>query len=184
MSGWQLPIDLGRGGSKKTINNLPKKTIQDETSAANALHFIKNVLNVEYLTNEQKQIVKSVWNNKYTGVQSSPNMGKTFISACIIQLTWEGNYKVFGDRIGIDLIGNPLFANEPKIAWLILEEGMTDLTPQDPEFTGKSLEDYFNDERIDFYNARKIINPKDWDSYNPISKGAVKFWEILKGSSE
>jgi phage terminase large subunit len=63
---------------------LPKKTKQDKKSAAYALHFIKNVLKVEYLTNEQKQIVNSVWKNKYTGVQSSPNMGKTFISACIV----------------------------------------------------------------------------------------------------
>lgn len=107
-----------------------------------------------------------------------------YIGRGYVQLTWESNYKIFGERLGIDLIGNPTLANEPEIAWKVLEEGMTDLTPQDPEFTGKSLEDYFNDDRIDFYNARKIINPKDWDSYNPISKGAAKFWEVLKGSKE
>ncbi len=105
-----------------------------------------------------------------------------YIGRGYVQLTWESNYKVFGERIGIDLIANPELANEPENAWKILEEGMTDLTPQDPEFTGKSLEDYFNDGRIDFYNARKIINPKDWDSYNPITKGAVKFWDVLKES--
>lgn len=103
-----------------------------------------------------------------------------YIGRGYVQLTWEGNYKVFGNKIGVDLLGNPTLANEPETAWKILEEGMTDLTPQDPEFTGKSLEDYFNTERIDFYNARKIINPKDWDSYDPIAKGAAKFWEILK----
>lgn len=107
-----------------------------------------------------------------------------FIGRGYVQLTWEGNYKVFGDRLGIDLASNPELANEPETAWKILEEGMTDLTPQDPEFTGKSLEDYFNDDRIDFYNARKIINPRDWDSYNPIAKGAAKFWEALKSSKE
>jgi hypothetical protein len=107
-----------------------------------------------------------------------------YIGRGYVQLTWEGNYAIFGKRLGIDLIGNPALANEPEVAWKVLEEGMTDLTPQDPEFTGKSLEDYFNDDRIDFYNARKIINPKDWDSYNPIAKGAAKFWEVLKSSRE
>lgn len=107
-----------------------------------------------------------------------------YIGRGYVQLTWESNYKIFGERLGIDLIGNPTLANEPEIAWKVLEEGMTDLTPQDPEFTGKSLEDYFNDDRIDFYSARKIINPKDWDSYNPIAKGAAKFWEVLKSSRE
>lgn len=107
-----------------------------------------------------------------------------YIGRGYVQLTWEGNYGVFGMRIGVDLINNPELANDPETAWKVLEEGMTDLTPQDPEFTGKSLEDYFNDERIDFYNARKIINPKDWDSYNPIAKGSAKFWAVLKQAKE
>lgn len=107
-----------------------------------------------------------------------------YIGRGYVQLTWEWNYKLFGERIGVDLISDPSLANEPHTAWKILEEGMTDLTAQDPEFTGKSLEDYFNDDRIDFYNARKIINPKDWDSYNSITKGAIKFWDVLKESKD
>lgn len=103
-----------------------------------------------------------------------------YIGRGYVQLTWEWNYKAFGDVIGVDLIGNPDLANEPETAWLVLEEGMTDLTPGDPEFTGKSLEDYFNSNGLDFYNARKIINPKDWDSYKPITRDAVKFFDILK----
>ncbi len=46
--------------------------------------FIEKVLGVKRLTTEQKKIVSSVWENRYTGVQSSPSMGKTFISACIV----------------------------------------------------------------------------------------------------
>ncbi len=106
-----------------------------------------------------------------------------YIGRGYVQLTWEWNYKQFGERIGVDLVGNPDLANDPEIAWKVLEEGMTDLTAQDPEFTGKSLEDYFSSDRIDFYNARKIINPKDWDSYDPITSGAKKFWAILKAST-
>jgi phage terminase large subunit len=47
-------------------------------------YFVTNVLGVNKLTKEQESIIKSVWENKYTGVKSSPNMGKTFISACIV----------------------------------------------------------------------------------------------------
>lgn len=104
-----------------------------------------------------------------------PHIGRGYV-----QLTWDWNYKQFGKAIGVDLLGNPELANDPETAWLVLEEGMTDLTPQDPEFTGKSLEDYFNSNGLDFYNARKIINPKDWDSYKPITRDALKFFNILK----
>lgn len=110
-----------------------------------------------------------------TGKRYWPYIGRGYV-----QLTWYANYLSFGEVLGIDLVNNPELANDPETAWLILEEGMTDKTPQDPEFTGKSLEDYFNDNGLDFYNARKIINPKDWDSYKPIQRDAIKFFSILK----
>lgn len=47
-------------------------------------YFIKNTLGVTSLTAEQLKVVKSVKENKYTGVKSSPSMGKTFVSACIL----------------------------------------------------------------------------------------------------
>jgi len=105
-----------------------------------------------------------------------------FIGRGYVQLTWKSNYKAFGDVLGIDLVSNPHLANEPETAWLILEEGMTDLSPQDPEFTKWSIEDFFNDEKQDFYNARKIINPKDYDSYKPIASNAERFYKVLKAS--
>jgi hypothetical protein len=136
------------------------------------------LMTVKWETAGTYQPVTEYGSQKYLrGKRYYPYIGRGYV-----QLTWEGNYKIFGERIGVDLIGDPTLANEPETAWKILEEGMTDLTPQDPEFTGKSLEDYFNEDKIDFYNARKIINPKDWDSYNPINKGAAKFWEVLKES--
>jgi hypothetical protein len=101
-----------------------------------------------------------------------------------VMLTWEKNYKKFGDAIGVDLVGNMQLANDPEVAWLILEEGMTnmDLNPRfpDPEFTKYTLEMYFTDEVSDFLNARKIINPKDYSTYEPIAKRAMKIAEILE----
>lgn len=152
------------------------KIIHEKTEVALAM-WAYVLMTVKWETGGTYQPVTEYGSQKYLRSRRYyPYIGRGYV-----QLTWEGNYTVFGDRIGVDLIANPALANEPEIAWKILEEGMTDLTVQDPEFTGKSLEDYFNSERIDFYSARKIINPKDWDSYDPIAKGAVKFWEILKG---
>lgn len=101
-----------------------------------------------------------------------------------VQLTWKENYKKFGDAIGVDLIANPKLANDPETAWLILEEGMTNmnLNPghNDPEFTKYTLEMYFTDEISDFLNARKIINPGDKKTYAEIGKRAMKIAELLE----
>ena len=50
----------------------------------NPLGFINDILGVEHLTDEQKAIVISVWENKYTGVKAAHNVGKTFIEACVV----------------------------------------------------------------------------------------------------
>lgn len=73
-----------------------------------------------------------------------------------VQLTHNYNYNKFGEMLGIDLFGNPDIAMQPEIAWKILELGMSKGL-----FTGKKLSDYFNDNRTNFYRARKIINGMD-----------------------
>lgn len=82
-----------------------------------------------------------------------------------VQLTWASNYKRFGDFLGIDLLNQPWLANEPEIAWLVLEEGMTrnDAVPksEDPNFTGYTLENFINTRKIDFRGARRVINGTD-----------------------
>lgn len=106
-----------------------------------------------------------------------------YIGRGYVQLTWKENYKKFGDYLGIDLVNNPKLANDPEIAWQILEEGMTDdFGIQDPNFTSWTLEDFFNETKCDYYNARKIINPNDKRSYKPIAEMAKKYYLCLTGS--
>lgn len=106
-----------------------------------------------------------------------------YIGRGYIQLTWKQNYQKFGDALGINLVDKPELANEPEIAWKILEMGMTDnFGVQDPDFTIWTLEDFFSDEKEDFLDARKIINPKDIKSYRPIKNNAIKFKYCLEGS--
>lgn len=84
-----------------------------------------------------------------------------------VQLTWEQNYRLMsklwnaGHEEQIDLVKTPDRAQEPRIAVFILFEGMTNGYSGDGDFTGKSLEDYFNNKVTDFVGARHIINGTD-----------------------
>lgn len=50
---------------------------------SNPIWFIRNILGVEHLTSDQIKVIKSVWENKYTGVKAAHGVGKTFLGACI-----------------------------------------------------------------------------------------------------
>lgn len=73
----------GRKKKEKLLTDNESVNEADEEEQ-DPFYYISNVLGVKGLTNEQMQVVKSVRDNKYTGVKSSPSMGKTFISACIV----------------------------------------------------------------------------------------------------
>lgn len=106
-----------------------------------------------------------------------------YIGRGYCQLTWKDNYQKFGQALGIDLVNNPDLAKEPETAWKIMEMGMTDnFGVQDPGFTIYSLEDFFTNDKSDFVDARKIINPKDYESYQPIAELAKGFLECLEAS--
>jgi len=78
-----------------------------------------------------------------------------------VQLTWFENYETMGRLLGIDLLNNPELALHPNIAAEIMFEGMTKGNSHFGDFTGKSLENYFNDKKEDWVNARRIINGTD-----------------------
>ena len=79
-----------------------------------------------------------------------------FYGRGLVQLTWYENYKLAGDRVGVDLIHFPEKASELDIAVKIMFSGMFE-----GWFTGKKLSDYFTPVKVDFVNARKIINGLD-----------------------
>jgi len=70
-----------------------------------------------------------------------------------VQITGRANYKRAGDKLGIDLIGNPDAALNPTVAAQILVRGCSE-----GWFTGKKLSDYLPD---DFRNARRVVNGTD-----------------------
>lgn len=73
-----------------------------------------------------------------------------------VQITGRNNYRDWGKRLGIDLVGNPSLAERPEIAAKILVGGMKMGT-----FTGKKLDDYINGSKTDFNGARRIVNGTD-----------------------
>lgn len=73
-----------------------------------------------------------------------------------IQLTGRRNYELAGERLGIDLVGNPDKALEPSVSADIAVRGM-----RDGWFTGRKLADYDVALGYDYYNARRIVNGLD-----------------------
>jgi predicted chitinase len=68
----------------------------------------------------------------------------------LVQLTWKDNYAKYG------LDKTPDKALEWESSLFVLFDGMTKGL-----FTGKKLDDYINDNKRDYINARRIINGTD-----------------------
>jgi len=100
----------------------------------------------------------------------SPN--KLYYGRGFVQLTWYENYDKFGKFLKIDLLNYPELALKLDISIDILFKGMTQGL-----FTGVNLARYFNDQREDWVNARKIIN--GLDKAEIISIYARKFMSCL-----
>lgn len=85
-----------------------------------------------------------------------PATGHVYYARGLSQLTWADNYKRLGQKIGVRLYENPDLALEPDISARVLVVGMLA-----GMFTGKGLDDYFNDTADDPVEARRIINGTD-----------------------
>lgn len=83
-----------------------------------------------------------------------------YIGRGFVQLTWEDNYRRATEELELsgsdDLVKYPDRALDPEIASEVMFQGMVQ-----GWFTGKALDDYFNDAVDDPYNARRIINGTD-----------------------
>lgn len=95
-----------------------------------------------------------------------------------VQLTWYENYERMGELLGIPLLENPELALDPEVSARIMIEGMTKGRSNRGDFTGVSLENYFNSYTDDPVNARRIIN--GLDKANIISSYYFKFLDAIK----
>jgi hypothetical protein len=90
-----------------------------------------------------------------------PETGETYYGRGYVQLTWKQNYATMSRLLGVDLVKIPSLALNELIATQILFEGMLKAESGVGDFTGVSLERYFNDTTEDWVNARRIINGTD-----------------------
>ena len=86
---------------------------------------------------------------------------KLYFGRGYVQITWLSNYKKMGKILSLPLAEQPELALISGIAADIMLEGMTKGKSSFGDFTGKSLEDYFNAHKTDWVGARVIINGKD-----------------------
>jgi hypothetical protein len=87
---------------------------------------------------------------------TQPGDGALFCGRGFVQLTGRRNYADWGQRLGVNLVGQPDLCLDLKHAVRILVEGSVLGT-----FTGKKLADYFKGPLADWRNARRIINGLD-----------------------
>lgn len=81
----------------------------------------------------------------------------------LVQLTWPENYAKMERFLGIPLTSNPDLALDLPTAVIIMFEGMMNAETGVGDFTGRSLEMFFNDKKDDPIGARTIINGTDKD---------------------
>ncbi|WAJ27130.1 glycoside hydrolase family 19 protein [Antarcticirhabdus aurantiaca] len=82
--------------------------------------------------------------------------GRRFRGRGFVQITGRRNYTDWAKRLGVDLVGNPDLAEQRPIAARILVEGMMLGT-----FTGRKLGDYVAGTKVDYREARRVVNGTD-----------------------
>lgn len=95
-----------------------------------------------------------------------------------VQLTWYENYEKMGKLLGIPLLEQPELALKPDVSARIMIEGMTRGKSNRGDFTGASLENYFNEVKDNPVHARRIIN--GLDKANLIASYHNKFLAAIK----
>ena len=104
-----------------------------------------------------------------------PNTGFIYFGRGYVQLTWYSLYKLFGRVTGLDLVNNPDLLLVPEHAWTVLEIGMFRGL-----YTGYKMDQFFYEKMSDYYNARKIINPQDYKTYQTVREYAIEFESALR----
>jgi peptidoglycan hydrolase-like protein with peptidoglycan-binding domain len=107
----------------------------------------------------------------------APGDGDRFAGRGYVQLTGKNNYRAEQERTGLPLLARPSLASEPELAAEICVSGM-----MQGRFTGVGLPRYINDQKIDFYNARRVVNGLDHAS--SIAERAQSYYRALGSTAE
>lgn len=106
-----------------------------------------------------------------------PGTKQTYYGRGLIQITWDYNYLRFGKILDIDLYANADLALDMNVSIQILFIGMLK-----GMFTGVMLSQFFNEEKEEWTNARKIVN--GLDKAGLIAGYAHEFHNALKSETK
>jgi putative chitinase len=112
-------------------------------SAASAQPYVRNPAG----------LANKVYSSRMGNGPEASGEGWKFRGRGYVQITGKINYERGSSVVGVDLVNNPDKAMEPRIAALLMFDGMVRGT-----FTGRRLSDFINGRDIDYMNARAIIN--------------------------
>lgn len=91
-----------------------------------------------------------------------------------VQLTWREEYAWAEKVTGRPLLNDPdLLLRDLPLGYEVAIKSMTD-----PSINGKQLSDYINTKKVDYVNARRVVNGTDRKQL--IAGYAVKFYDIFK----
>ena len=83
--------------------------------------------------------------------------GRRFKGRGYVQLTGRRNYTKYAEITGIALVNLPIILmNWPALSVFVIVDGMTRGI-----YTGRRLEEFVNNSKEDFYNARQVVNGHD-----------------------
>lgn len=124
--------------------------------------------NIYYETNKTMQPIKEFGGEAY--LRSKPYY--PYFGRDLLQTTWNYNYEKVKNFSGIDVVSHPeLIGQMPlaaKVAITFMLHGW---------YTGKKVGDYFNNDREDWYNSRRIIN--GIDRAKEVAEYGMEFYHAL-----
>src|SRR6478735_4020772 len=144
-------------------------TIIKQAGNIDERHLAYILATIFHETRRKMQPVKEFGSDAY--LKSKPYY--PYYGRDLVQTTWQRNYEKVQDFTGIDVVANPELIGQMPLA---AEVAITFM--QYGWYTGKKLSDYFNDEKTDPINARRIIN--GLDKANLIAGYYEKFFEAVK----
>lgn len=98
----------------------------------------------------------SQYENRSDLGNTQPGDGSFFKGRGFAAITGRRNYTYYKEYLRIDLVKDPTLAADPDVAKKIIIHAMLNGI-----FTTKRLNDYINNEKVDYYNARRTVNALD-----------------------
>jgi len=135
----------------------------------------KSVKEAAHFAHNPAALGNNVYGNRLGNGPASTGDGYRYRGRGIgAQFTGKENYIRFGKLFNVDLVGNPELATDLQLGAKILFKGS-----MEGLFTGRKLSDYINDNKVDYVNARAVVNADVKRNGSKIASEAEKFNRIL-----